>query len=178
MVRQGGLFRRGETERGDGGETYFQLTQAARMPRGSQRTSFFLYSMRRFVGRRSGRRAASPCLMVHCSFSAVTRISPKLASILVFAGVETGDCGYEVLVVEDVSVWDCGSVCTRAPVCCSILLTVSPTYLNIVFSTFLRCAKVVFAHSTCASFALAIARSIPAVVEGLTWPSIRPVAGQ
>ena len=95
-----------------------------------------------------------------------------------FAGIETGDCGYEVLVFEDVSVWDCGSVCTRAPVCCSILLTVSPTYLNIVFSTFLRCAKVVFAHSTCASFALAIARSIPSVVEGLTWPSIRPVAGQ
>ena len=83
MVRQGGLFRRGETERGDAGETYFQLTQAARTPRGSQRTSFFLYSIRRFVGRRSGRRAASPCLMVHCSFSAVTRISPKLASILV-----------------------------------------------------------------------------------------------
>lgn len=60
--------------------TYFQLTQAATTPSGSHRTSFFLYIIKKLVGRLSGFRAFSPWLMVHLSFSAVTRISPKLES--------------------------------------------------------------------------------------------------
>ncbi len=68
---------------GRGPPTYFQLTQAATTPNGSQRTSLALYAMRKVVGRRSGRKAVSPCKMVHLSFSAVTKISPKEASIMV-----------------------------------------------------------------------------------------------
>lgn len=65
------------------GYTYFQLTHAATTPRGSHLTSFFLYIIKKLVGRLSGFRAFSPWSMVHFSFSAVTRISPKLESTLV-----------------------------------------------------------------------------------------------
>lgn len=64
--------------------THFQLTHAATTPNGSHRTSFFLYIIRRFVGLLSGLSAFSPWSIVHLSFSAVTSISPKLESTLVF----------------------------------------------------------------------------------------------
>lgn len=66
-----------------GKEAYFQLTHAARTPNGSQRTSLCLYIIKKFVGRRSGLNAFSPCWIVHFSFSRVTRISPSIASTLV-----------------------------------------------------------------------------------------------
>ena len=66
------------------GFTYFQLTQAATTPNGSHLTSFCLYIIKKFVGLFSGLNAFSPCCMTHFSFSAVTRISPKLASTFVF----------------------------------------------------------------------------------------------
>lgn len=52
------------------------------------------------------------------------------------------------------------------------------THFKSVRKTLLRWLNVVFAHSTCASFALAIALSIPSRVAGLTRPSCRPLAGQ
>ena len=63
--------------------TYFQLTHAASTPNGSQRTSLYLYIIKKFVGRCSGLNAFSPCSIVHLSFSTVTKISPKLASTMV-----------------------------------------------------------------------------------------------
>ena len=65
-------------------KTYFQLTHAAMTPKGSHLTSLSLYIMRKFVGLLSGRNDFSPCRMVHFSFSTVTKISPRDASILVF----------------------------------------------------------------------------------------------
>ena len=65
------------------GRAYFQLTHAASTPSGSQRTSLCLYIIKKFVGRRSGVNALSPCSIVHLSFSTVTSISPKLASTMV-----------------------------------------------------------------------------------------------
>lgn len=64
-------------------EAYFQLTHAVRTPNGSHRTSLCLYIIKKFVGRRSGLNAFSPCWIVHFSFSRVTRISPSIASTLV-----------------------------------------------------------------------------------------------
>ena len=46
-------------------------------------TSLSLYIIKEFVGRFSGQSAFSPCLIVHCSFSTVTSISPSRASTLV-----------------------------------------------------------------------------------------------
>ena len=63
--------------------TNFQLTQAATTPSGSHLTSFSLYIIKKFLGRRSDRNASSPCCMVHFSFSTVTKISPSDASIIV-----------------------------------------------------------------------------------------------
>lgn len=60
--------------------TYFQLTHAATTPNGSHLTSFFLYIIKKLVGLLSGVKAFSPWSIVHLSFSAVTRISPKLES--------------------------------------------------------------------------------------------------
>jgi hypothetical protein len=54
---------------------------------------------------------------------------------------------------------------------------IGAAYFNIVLSTFLLSAKLVFAHCTCASFAFAITRSIPATVLGFTRPRASPVAG-
>lgn len=64
-------------------QTYFQLTQAATTPIGSHLTSLSLYIIRKFVSLLSGRNAFSPCCIVHFSFSTVTSISPRDASILV-----------------------------------------------------------------------------------------------
>lgn len=68
---------------GDEMRAYFQLTQAARTPNGSHRTSLCLYIIKKLVGRRSGLNAFSPCWIVHFNFSTVTRISPNIASTLV-----------------------------------------------------------------------------------------------
>ena len=64
-------------------QTYFQLTHAATTPNGSHLTSFDLYIIRKLVGLFSGRSAFSPCLIVHFSFSTVTKISPSEASTFV-----------------------------------------------------------------------------------------------
>ncbi len=68
---------------GKAGEPHFQLIQAASTPKGSQRTSLCLYIMMKLVGRRSGWSTFSPCLIVHWSFSMVTKISPTIASTFV-----------------------------------------------------------------------------------------------
>lgn len=66
-----------------GDKTHFQLTQAATTPSGSHMTSFDLYIIKKFVSRFSLFKLFSPCLIVHLSFSTVTKISPRLASTIV-----------------------------------------------------------------------------------------------
>ena len=66
-----------------GCKAYFQLTKAAMTPKGSHLTSLYLYIMRKFVGLFSGLSDLSPCFIVHFSFSTVTSISPREASISV-----------------------------------------------------------------------------------------------
>ena len=63
--------------------THFQLMQAATTPNGSQRTSPDLYIIKKLVGRLPGFKLFSPCTIVHFSFSTVTSISPRMASIFV-----------------------------------------------------------------------------------------------
>lgn len=131
--------------------THFQLTQAATTPKGCHITSCHLYAINRLPGLFSLLRLSSPCLMTHLNFSAVTNISPNIASTIVFPESKQA---------------------TRA-----IASWFSSTNFNIVLSTFLRWANVVCAHSVCASVALAIARSMEEVVEGLMRPRDSPVAG-
>lgn len=161
-------------KQGDEQGTYFQLTHAARTHNGSQRTSLCLYINRKFVGRRLGFNASSPCLIVHCSFSTVTSISPSIASTLVLPESRHA----KVAIVSWLS-----RMCLRKGSGCQPIEVVemctaaAPTYFSIVRKTFRRWLKVVFAHSCWASVAFTTALSIPSRVAGLIWPSDCPLAG-
>jgi hypothetical protein len=134
-----------------GWKTYFQLTQAATTPNGSQMTSFHLYIIKKLVSLFSRFKLSSPYLIVHLSFSTVTRISPRLASTIVLPESRHA---------------------TRA-----MASWFSRMNLRIVFRTLRRWMKLVCAHWTCAALAFRMARSMPSAVEGLMRPRDCPVAG-
>lgn len=110
-------------------------------------------------------------MIVHFSFSAVTNNSPKDASILVFPESRHA-------AVEMVS-WLSSKNLKR--VACQFTDfdgDWEQMYFSKVFSTRLRSAKLVFAHSSCTAAACDIAASIEAGLAGLTDPSSLPLAGQ
>ncbi len=155
---------------------YFQLTQAATTPNGSHRTSLTLYIIKKFVGRFSALNAFSPCVMVHFSFSVVTRISPNEASIRVLpesrhAAVAMTSWFSRMYLVRR----SFRQIGWSQPLGDDELYH---AYFSRVRSTFLLCLKLVLPHSTCASLALTMALLIPSAVAGFTRPRERPLAGQ
>lgn len=148
---------------------------AAKTPNASHLTSLYLYIIRRFVGLLSGFKAFSPCCMVHFNFSTVTSISPSDASIFVFPESRHATVAMASWLSR---IYLCKEPTQSVPLLVAKMGFFRRVYLSNVFKTFLLCLNVVFAHSICASLALAIALSIPSGVEGFTRPSSRPLAGQ
>jgi hypothetical protein len=108
--------------------------------------------MSRLVDLREVFKAFSPCLIVHCSFSTVTRISPKQASTFVFPLSKQ----------HTVTISSCWS----------------NTYCNRVFNSRRRWEKDVLDHATCATVAFSMATSISLALLGVIGePRERPSAG-